>query len=105
VQGVVCGLDVGTMTPRATSTIDKDELVSRQRLDALAQLLHSGVTGGGADVLRTGNVRLRVKDVGADLNHQGVLGLGGLKSFDQILGIDEPRAGNEAGLGEGHDGE
>src|SRR5579864_2170794 len=77
-QGVIRWLNVGAMAPGTTSTINEDRLVSRQGLNSLAQLLNGRITGSGADVLRAGNVGLRVKHVRANLYHQRFFALRGL---------------------------
>src|ERR1700719_4092451 len=49
-QGVVGGLDIGTMTPWATAAIQNDELVSRQGFYSLSEELQSCVARRRADV-------------------------------------------------------
>src|SRR5438477_1445595 len=69
-QRIVGGLDIGAVAPRATPAIQNDELVLRQGFHPLPQGLQTCLTGGWANVFRVGNMRLRVKDVGAHLNHE-----------------------------------
>src|SRR5215472_11131169 len=66
-EDVIRWFDVGTMAPGATPAIDDDELFARQGLYSLAQLLLTGCTGSGADVLRTRNMRLGIEHMGPDL--------------------------------------
>ena len=92
-QRIVGRLDVRTMAPGATTTIDHDELLSGQRLNACAQLLEADLAGTRTDVLGTGNMCLLVQNVGADLDHQRLFALRGLKDFDKFVGIDQLRTG------------
>lgn len=75
-QCIVGRLDVRTMAPRTTSAINNDEFVSRERFNALAQLLDTARTGGRSDVFRARDMRLRVEHMGTDLNHQWLFALG-----------------------------
>src|ERR1022692_3571168 len=89
------------MVPGATATVDHDKFVSGERLNARTQLLEATVTGGGTNVLRQGNMRLRVKHVGTNLNHQWLFSLG-LKDLDQFVGVDKSRGWDRAGLVSDH---
>src|SRR5450631_3847918 len=50
VQSIVGGFHIRTMAPGAAAAIQNDELGSRQRFHALAELLQSGLTRGGTDI-------------------------------------------------------
>src|ERR1017187_5285199 len=89
-QRIVGRLDVRTMTPGATATINHDELFSGKRLNARAQLLAADLAGTRTDVLGTGNMCLLVQNVGANLDQQRLFPLRGLKDLDEFFRIDRP---------------
>ena len=78
------------MAPWATLPIDDDELLSRQRLHPLPQLLQPALVGSRADVLGAGNMRLLVHDVRPHMNQEWLFALGGLQDFDQFFRVDQP---------------
>src|ERR1019366_8533541 len=63
-QRIVGRLDVRTMAPGATATINDDELFPGERSNARLQLLEADFAGTRTDVLRTGNMCLLVKHMG-----------------------------------------
>src|ERR1035438_3635717 len=83
VQSVVGGFHVGTMAPGAAAAIQNDELGSRQRFHALAELLQSGLTPCGTDIFRSRDVRLREQDVGSDLDHEWLFFVRSLNQLDR----------------------
>ena len=98
VEGVIGRLHVGAVSPGAASAIDDDEFVARQRLDAGAETLERIRVGSRADVFGTGDMGLGVQDVRSDLDEERLVSFGRLKDFDQVVGIDEVRGCDLAGL-------
>lgn len=92
VQGIVGRLDVRAVAPRTTATINNDEPASGESLYTFTQLLYAALAGSRADVLRTGNMCLLVKHVGANLDHEWLFVVAGLEGLDWFFRLDQLRA-------------